>query len=75
MFDTFFLQISDSFIPQILAIIGAVIGIAIGYKKFDAFGTKQKQRNSSPLQILKERYAKGEISDEEFDRMKKKLTE
>jgi len=28
-----------------------------------------------PKILFKERYAKGEISDEEFDRMKKKLTE
>jgi len=52
-----------------------IVGILVGIKKFSSMDAKREQRKSSPIQILKERYAKGEISDDEFDRMKKKLSE
>jgi len=69
------LQIADSFTYEILLIIGIVVGILVGIKKFSILDKKRAEKNSSPLQILKERYAEGEISDEEYDKMKKKLTE
>lgn len=34
---------------------------------------RQDQRGESPLDILKRRYAKGEISQEDFDRMKREI--
>lgn len=73
--ESIILQFSDSFIYEVLLIMGAIVGILVGIKKFSIIDEKRKQKNSSPLQILKERYAKSEISDEEFDRMKKKLAE
>ena len=33
------------------------------------------QRGESPLELLKRRYANGEISDEEFEKKKKKILE
>ena len=54
-----------------LAIIGLVVWLVINNQK------KNQQNfppgNESPLDILKKRYAKGEISKEEFEKMKKDL--
>ena len=49
----------------ILLIVGAVIP---GKKKED-----ELEQDDTSLEILKERYAKGEISKEEFENMKKNL--
>jgi putative membrane protein len=38
-------------------------------------GQKGQRPEKTPEQILKERYARGEINKEEFDRMKKDLQE
>lgn len=74
--ESIFLQISDSLIYQIVGVVvAAIVGILIAMKKLNTIEYKREQEKSSPLQILKERYARGEISDEEFDRKKKKLSE
>ncbi len=55
-------------------IVVLIVGVAI-YLTLQA--SKSKDPNSStiesPLDILKKRYAKGEIESEEFERMKKDL--
>ncbi len=46
---------------------GGVLGVAVwGIRQF----TKDKGRDRSPLDIAKERLARGEITNEEFDRIK-----
>ena len=59
---------------------GFVMGILfwglILYLLIKLFGTlfsKETQNSSTPITLLKERYAKGEISEEEYHRMKTEL--
>lgn len=55
----------------ILVIVGALAGIKwLGGHR----GGEQHGGQKSPLDILKERYAKGEINKEEFDAKKKDLS-
>lgn len=57
-------------------IIGIVILLIILWLAFKTFQPNNEQRSSShktPLEILKERYAKGEIDKEEFEESKKDL--
>lgn len=39
----------------------------------NVFGSVQNSHESDPLEILKERYARGEISEEEYLKIKKNL--
>jgi putative membrane protein len=52
----------------ILVIIGIVILI-----KFVTGGIKRNDGHESPLDVLKKRYARGEISKEEFEAKKRDL--
>jgi putative membrane protein len=57
-------------------IIGLIVIIAIIWlivKSVNAGSNDQPIRNKSALDILKERYARGEIDKEEFERRKKDL--
>lgn len=54
----------------ILIIVGIVIMLR-GYIQKDS--SEKPKSDESPLTILKKRYAKGEIDDETFKRMKKEL--
>lgn len=50
---------------------GLIALIVWGIKKLTARGSSTSKQD--PLDIAKERYAKGEISEEEFNRLKKDL--
>jgi len=50
-----------------IAISGVCIGIAFAVIK------STNEKGKSPLTILKERYAKGEVTKEEYEKMKKDL--
>lgn len=56
---------------SVLVIVGA-IAYALGWRpQFNQTGTAQK--SETPLEILKARYARGEISREEYDQVRKDL--
>lgn len=52
-----------------------VVAIFWGIKEILSTSNKPESKQSSALDILKERYARGEIDHEEFERRKQDLTE
>ncbi len=53
----------------VMVILGVVYLVQVVVK-----GGKSMERKETPLDILKKRYAKGEITKEEFERMKDDLS-
>jgi putative membrane protein len=60
-----------------LAIIGLIIWLIINSSRRSHYNQNQyfpqSPQKETPLDILKKRYAKGEITKEQFDQMKKDL--
>ena len=56
-----------------IVIIGAVIWLIISQSGKNRYQNQINPHLESPLDIIKKRYAKGEISKEQFEEMKKDL--
>lgn len=54
-------------------IVLIVVAVYFGYKYFENSSTGSYGNKSSAMETLNERYAKGEISEEEYQKMKKNL--
>ncbi|MEJ2647372.1 MAG: SHOCT domain-containing protein [Sedimentisphaerales bacterium] len=54
-------------------VIVAVIVLLIYFASQSSKGGSERRTQETPMDILKKRYAKGEISKEEFERMKNEL--
>jgi putative membrane protein len=50
-----------------------IVGVVFLVRWLSARGRTDRTARQNPLDILKERYARGEISREDFERMKKDL--
>lgn len=57
----------------ILFIVILAVAAYFGYRYFESNGSVSYENKSSALDTLNERYAKGEISEEEYQKMKKNL--
>jgi putative membrane protein len=55
----------------LILIAGVIIYLAVNRSK--GTGSPEGSKKESPIEILKRRYANGEISREEFNKMKKEL--
>ncbi len=62
-----------AFFFMLLLIVGTILLIVWIVKQFAPGGAPTPVSSSNALDILKERFAKGEISKEEFSVMKKEL--
>ncbi len=59
----------------LIVAIAAIIYFVASQTKNKYPSSSKTENEETPLEILKKRYAKGEISKEEFDRMKKDVGE
>jgi len=56
----------------VLVLVGLVLLLAVRSTRTESKG-EPSQSDKSPLDILKERYARGEIDDAEFEEKRKRL--
>lgn len=52
--------------------MGLLIAISL-YPVYTLLGSDPESDDSRPLSVLRERYARGELTDEEFERRRKRL--
>ena len=56
-----------------LVLIGAIVWMIINQSNRNRSQNQVNPQTESPIDIVKKRYAKGEITKEQFDQMKKDL--
>ncbi|WP_026485842.1 SHOCT domain-containing protein [Caldanaerobius polysaccharolyticus] len=59
----------------VILVVYLLVRLLQGGRSYYDYDGNRLSRKSDPLDILKERYARGELTDEEYDRMKQKLKE
>jgi len=57
----------------IIIVVVAVIALLVAQRPLNSLVKGDTDGNKTPLDILKERYARGEISKEEFEEMRREL--
>ncbi|WP_198155012.1 SHOCT domain-containing protein [Salisediminibacterium beveridgei] len=57
-----------------ILIVGALVYVVMNGNGFEG-KLSQDRRETDARQIINERYAKGELNEDEFEQMKKKLTD
>jgi putative membrane protein len=57
----------------LLVIVGIIYGISVLTRSGNDDRSRRDDDHEKPLNILRERYARGEISKEEFDQMRRDL--
>jgi len=62
------------FIFVVAIIVGIILLIVWSVKRVSHSGEASKAESSSALEILKKRYAKGEISKKEYENIKKDIS-
>lgn len=60
---------------MLIPIIVIILAVTLSTEIWDRFRKKEVSRSGNPLSTLKERYARGEISREEFFKMKEEVTQ
>lgn len=60
---------------MIIPILLIILAVTLGMEIWDRAKKKDRALNGGPVSTLKERYARGEISREEFFKMKEELTQ
>jgi putative membrane protein len=64
-------------IAAVVAVVFSIIWVVLGYKGlrlgFRYFRMKEREDSARAIEIIKERYAKGEITKEQYESMMREL--
>ena len=60
---------------MLIPVIIIILAVTLGMEIWDRFRKKEVSSNGNPLSTLKEQYARGELTREEFFKMKEEATQ